>query len=79
MMKCWNKSPANRPRFSELVSEISTSLEGMADYMELRTEPLNEDLTVTTGEECVEQGSDVKHVLDHETEETECRNKNEYI
>ena len=79
MMKCWNKSPTRRPRFSELVSVISTSLEGMADYMELCTEPLSVDLTVTTGEECVEQGSDVKHVLDHETEETEYRNKNEYI
>ena len=76
MMKCWNKRPARRPHFSELVSEISTSLEGMADYMELSTEPLSVDLTVTTGEECVEQRSDV---LDHETEEIECRNKNEYI
>ena len=75
MMKCWNKSPANRPRFSELVSEISTSLEGMADYMELSTEPLSEDLTVTTGEECVEQRPDI---LDHETEEIECKNENEY-
>ena len=79
MMKCWNKSPARRPRFSELVSVISTSLEGMADYMELSSEPLSEDLTVATGEECVEQGSDAKHVLDHETEVTECRNENEYI
>ena len=78
MMKCWNKSPARRPRFSELVSVISTSLEGMADYMELSTEPLSKDLTVTTGEECVEQRSDVEHVLDHETEETECRNNEKH-
>ena len=76
MMKCWNKSPAKRPRFSRLVPEISTSLEGMADYMELSTEPLSVDLTVTTGEECVDQRSDV---LDCKTEEIERRNKNEYI
>ena len=77
MMNCWNKSPSKRPRFSELVSEISTSLEGMAGYMELSTEPLTADLTI--GEKCVEEESDVEHLLDHETEETECRNKNEYI
>ena len=65
MVKCWNKSPAKRPHFSELVSEISTSLEGMADYMELSIEPLTADLTVTTGDigECVEEESDVKCVL----------------
>ena len=81
MMKCWNKSPAERPRFSRLVSEISTSLEGMADYTELMisTEPLSKDLTVTTEEECMAEESDVKHVLQHETKETECRIKNEYI
>ena len=76
MMKCWNKSPAKRPHFSELVSEISTSLEGMADYLELSTEPLTADLTVSAveSEDCME---DVMHVL--EAEETECRNKNENI
>ena len=77
MMKCWNKSPAQRPRFSELVTEISTSLEGMAGYMELSTEPLTADLTI--GEECMEEESDVECLFDHETEETERRNKNEYI
>ena len=79
MMKCWNKSPAKRPRFSELVSEISTSLEGMADYMELSTEPLTADLTVSSvePEDCMEEESDVVCVL--EAEETECKNKNEYF
>ena len=77
MMKCWNKSPANRPHFSELVSEISTSLEGMAGYMELSTEPLTADLTIE--EKCMEEESDVEYILDHEPEENECRNKNEYI
>ena len=55
MLKCWNKSPAKRPHFFELVSEISTSLEGIADYMELSTEPLTADLTVTTGEEYLKE------------------------
>ena len=68
MVKCWNKSPAKRPHFSELVSEISTSLEVMAGYMKLSTEPLTADLTVTTGEECVEEESSVS--LGLETEET---------
>ena len=68
MMKCWNKSPAKRLHFSELVSEISTSLEGMADYLELSTEPLTADLTVSTGQDCMEEDSDVS--LGLETEET---------
>ena len=68
MMKCWNKSPAKRLHFSELVSEISTSLEGMADYLELSTEPLTADLTVSTGQDRMEEDSDVS--LGLETEET---------
>ena len=43
--------------------------------MELSTEPLTADLTVSSveSEDCMEEESDVMHVL--EAEETECRNK----
>jgi hypothetical protein len=70
MVKCWNKSPAKRPHFSELVSEISTSLEGMGDYLELSTEPLTADLTVSAGQDSTEQDSDFVHGF--QTEETVC-------
>ena len=59
MVKCWNKSPAMRPHFSELVSEISTSLEGMADYLELSTELQTADLTVSAGQDSTEQESNM--------------------
>ena len=76
MVKCWNKRPVNRPRFSELVSEISTSLDGMAGYMELSIEPLTADITVSAEQECAQQDSDVKNDL--KAEETVCRAKNDY-
>ena len=45
MVSCWNERPAQRPCFSELVTEISNSLEEMAGYMELGIEPQNGDFT----------------------------------
>ena len=35
MMSCWDKEQEKRPAFSELVTDISTILEGMAGYLEL--------------------------------------------
>ena len=70
MVKCWNKSPAERPHFSELVSEISTSLERMGDYLELIAEPLTADLTVSAGQDSTEQESDFVHGF--QTDETVC-------
>ena len=70
MVKCWNESPAERPHFLELVSEISTSLEGMADYLELSTELLTADLTVSVGQDSTEQESNSVHSF--QTDETVC-------
>ena len=50
------------------MSEISTSLEGMADYLELSTEPLTADFNVSAGQDCMEEDYDVS--LGLETEET---------
>ena len=36
-MQCWDKEPENRLTFSEFVSVISTSLEGMSGYLDLTT------------------------------------------
>ena len=37
MRQCWDKESENRLTFSELVSVISTSLEGMSGYLDLTT------------------------------------------
>ena len=34
MMHCWEFEPINRPRFADIVSMLSDSLEAMAGYME---------------------------------------------
>ena len=35
MSECWKEDPGDRPTFSQLVTVISTRLEGMAEYVEL--------------------------------------------
>ena len=40
MKRCWQEEPEHRPTFSEMVTVISTSLEGMSGYLDLTTQPL---------------------------------------
>jgi len=35
MMECWKKLPDMRPTFLELVTTLSTCLEGITDYLEI--------------------------------------------
>ena len=35
MTECWQEEPEKRPTFSEVVTVISTILEGMAGYLDL--------------------------------------------
>ena len=35
MVQCWEFEPVNRPRFANIVSALSMSLEAMACYMQL--------------------------------------------
>ena len=37
MLKCWHGDPEERPTFSELVSLMSLTLEGLAGYMDVST------------------------------------------
>ena len=41
MKECWERQSWKRPSFSQLVTVISTSLEGMAGYLDLNSPPLN--------------------------------------
>ena len=47
MCMCWNGVPEKRPTFSELVTVISTSLEGMTGYLDLISPPLTTVLSST--------------------------------
>ena len=47
MCMCWNGVPEKRPTFSELVTAISTSLEGMAGYLDLISPHLTTVLSLT--------------------------------
>ena len=35
MLECWKENPEDRPTFSQLVSSISSQLEGMAGYLDV--------------------------------------------
>ena len=35
MLDCWKEDPKDRPTFSQLVSSISSQLEGMAGYLDV--------------------------------------------
>ena len=35
MFKCWHVDPKERPKFSELVSQMSQTLESLAGYMDV--------------------------------------------
>ena len=52
MRQCWDKEPENRLNFSELVSVISTSLEGMSGYLDLTTPSFSAEHTLS--EDCEE-------------------------
>ena len=47
MRQCWDKEPENRLTFSELVSVISTSLEGMSGYLDLTTSSFSAEHTLS--------------------------------
>ena len=44
MGECWNSAPVKRPTFSELVTVISTSLEGTAGYLDFTSPSLTTEL-----------------------------------
>ena len=35
MLECWKENPDERPTFSQLVSSISSHLEGLAGYLDV--------------------------------------------
>ena len=35
MLQCWEFEPVNRPKFADIVSSLSRSLEAMAGYMDI--------------------------------------------
>ena len=72
MLQCWEIEPDKRPTFTSLVEQFSSSLETMANYMDMHsstTKPLSTHNTTKEGEE--DEGADPseKEELDNDQQE----------
>ncbi len=43
MMQCWKDNPSNRPTFKSFVQQLSTLLDGLADYLDLSNLSIRKD------------------------------------
>ena len=54
MLQCWEFEADKRPTFSDVVEKLSSSLESMANYMDLQSSPAK------TGDTATEEGTGVE-------------------